>query len=97
MSDGYVDWGAAWTTFGLLFLAEMGDKTQLATITMVARTEAPWAVFLGASAALVSVTALGILAGSLLQRWLPPVMLHRGAAIAFIAIGILMLLQGEGD
>jgi len=90
-----IDWNAALTTFGLLFLAEMGDKTQLATITMVARTEAPWAVFLGASLALVSVTLLGVLAGSLLSRWIPPVVLHRAAAVGFIAIGALMLLQGE--
>lgn len=86
-----MNWNAALTTFGLLFLAEMGDKTQLATITMVARIEAPWAVFLGASLALVAVTLLGVLAGGLLSRWIPPVILHRAAAVGFIAIGALML------
>ena len=95
MENDATSWNAALTTFGLLFLAEMGDKTQLATITMVARTEAPWAVFLGASLALVSVTFLGVLAGSLLSRWVPPLLLHRAAAVGFIAIGALMLLQGE--
>lgn len=90
-----MNWNAVITTFGLLFLAEMGDKTQLATITMVARTGSPWAVFLGASLALVAVTLLGVVAGSLLARWIPPALLHRAAAVGFIVIGALMLLQGE--
>lgn len=95
MEHDAAQWSTALTTFGLLFLAEMGDKTQLATITMVARTDAPWAVSLGASLALVSVTLLGVVAGGLLSRWVPPVLLHRAAAVGFIAIGALMLLQGE--
>ena len=46
------------TTFGIIFLAEMGDKTQLAAMTMSAQTKRPWAVFLGASLALVAVSAV---------------------------------------
>ncbi|HEX9545520.1 MAG TPA: TMEM165/GDT1 family protein [Pyrinomonadaceae bacterium] len=46
------------TTFGVIFLAEMGDKTQLAAMTMAAQTKRPWAVFIGASLALASVSAL---------------------------------------
>ena len=47
-----MDWRALVTTFGLIFLAEMGDKTQLAAISLVGKTRAPWSVLLGASAAL---------------------------------------------
>ena len=60
------------TTFGVIFLAEMGDKTQLAAMTMAAQTKRPWAVFIGASLALASVSALGVVVGSDLAtalRW----------------------------
>ena len=79
------------TTFGVIFLAEMGDKTQLAAMTMAADSKKPWAVFLGASLALVAVSALGVLVGSLVGDYLPLVWVKRVAATAFIVIGVLML------
>jgi len=79
------------TTFGLIFLAEMGDKTQLAAITMAAQTRQPWAVFLGASLALAVVSLIGVLAGSALANYINAEYLHKAAAAAFIVIGILML------
>jgi Ca2+/H+ antiporter, TMEM165/GDT1 family len=80
------------TTFGIIFLAEMGDKTQLAAMTMAADSKKPWAVFIGASVALVAVSGLGVLVGSLVGDYLPIVWVKRVAAVAFIAIGVLMLL-----
>jgi putative Ca2+/H+ antiporter (TMEM165/GDT1 family) len=80
------------TTFGIIFLAEMGDKTQLAAMTMAADSKKPWAVFLGASLALVAVSGLGVLVGSLVGDYLPVVWVKRVAAVAFIVIGVLMLL-----
>ena len=79
------------TTFGIIFLAEMGDKTQLAAMTMAANSKKPWAVFIGASLALVAVSGLGVLVGSLVGDYLPIVWVKRVAAVAFIAIGVLML------
>jgi len=79
------------TTFGIIFLAEMGDKTQLAAMTMSAQTKKPWAVFIGASLALAAVSALGIVVGSLLGDYLPLIWVKRVSAIAFIVIGGLML------
>ena len=79
------------TTFGIIFLAEMGDKTQLAAMTMAAQTKRPWAVFIGASVALAAVSALGVLVGSLIGDYVPLEWVKRGAAVAFIIIGILML------
>jgi putative Ca2+/H+ antiporter (TMEM165/GDT1 family) len=79
------------TTFGVIFLAEMGDKTQLAAMTMAADSKKPWAVFIGASLALVAVSGLGVLVGSLVGDYLPIVWVKRVAAVAFIAIGVLML------
>jgi putative Ca2+/H+ antiporter (TMEM165/GDT1 family) len=84
-------WGVFWTTFVALFLAEMGDKTQLAVITLSAQTKSPVAVFLGAALALTLVSFLGIAVGSLLGHYLPEKVLKTIAAIVFILIGVLML------
>ena len=73
------------------FLAEMGDKTQLAAMTMAAQTKKPWAVFVGASLALAAVSALGVLVGSVIGDYVPLEWVKRGAAVAFIVIGVLML------
>jgi len=54
-----MEWNATITTFGLIFLAEMGDKTQLAVLSMAAGTDAPWSVFVGAAVALCLVSLLG--------------------------------------
>ena len=81
------------TTFGVIFLAEMGDKTQLAAMTMAAETKKPWAVFIGASVALAGVSALGVLVGAMLGNCVPLEWVKRIAAIAFIIIGILMMLD----
>jgi putative Ca2+/H+ antiporter (TMEM165/GDT1 family) len=80
------------TTFGIIFLAEMGDKTQLAAMTMAADSKKPWAVFLGASLALAAVSALGVLVGSVVGDYVPLVWVKRVAAMAFIVIGVLMLM-----
>jgi len=81
------------TTLGIIFLAEMGDKTQLAAMTMAAQTKKPWAVFLGASIALAAVSALGVLVGSVIGDYVPLEWVKRVAAVAFIVIGVLMLLN----
>lgn len=86
-----MNWNALLSTFALIFLAEMGDKTQLAAITMVSRTRSPLAVFLGASLAMALVTLIGVLGGELLVRFVPEEYLRKIAATAFILIGILML------
>ena len=82
---------AFWAAFGALFLAEMGDKTQLAVITLAANTRSPVAVFLGAALALTLVSLLGVAVGTVLGNYLPEKLLHRIAATAFILIGVLML------
>jgi putative Ca2+/H+ antiporter (TMEM165/GDT1 family) len=84
-------WGAFWTTFGALFLAEMGDKTQLAAITLAAQTRSPVSVFLGATLALALVSLIGVGVGSVLGQYLPEALLRKVAAVAFILVGVLML------
>jgi putative Ca2+/H+ antiporter (TMEM165/GDT1 family) len=84
-------WTAFWTTFGALFLAEMGDKTQLAAITLAAQTRSPLSVFLGAAIALALVSLIGVAVGTVLGEYLPEQILRKVAAAAFIVIGVLML------
>lgn len=86
-----MDWKVILTTFGMIFLAEMGDKTQLAAITLAAQTKQPLAVFLGASLALTAVSLIGVTLGSVLSNYINAEYLHKAAALAFIAIGVLML------
>jgi putative Ca2+/H+ antiporter (TMEM165/GDT1 family) len=88
-----MQWRVLLSTFGLVFLAELGDKTQLMTISLVGRTKAPWPVFAGACLALCAVTALGVLAGGLLTRYVPEGYVQKGAALLFIGIGIVMLVK----
>jgi Ca2+/H+ antiporter, TMEM165/GDT1 family len=87
-----MDWKIFGTAFITLFLAELGDKTQLAVITMTGSTESKISVFLGASLALVTVTLIGVLFGGLLSAYIPTEWLQRIVAAAFIVIGVLMLL-----
>jgi putative Ca2+/H+ antiporter (TMEM165/GDT1 family) len=86
-----MDWKIFGTAFLTLFLAELGDKTQLAVITMTASTDSKIAVFLGAAAALVVVTLLGVLLGGILSEYVPTEWLQRIVACGFIVIGVLML------
>ena len=87
-----MDWRMFLTTFGVIFLAEMGDKTQLAAMTMAAQSKKPWAVFIGASLALVCVSAIGVVVGGTLGHYLPIIWIKRAAAVAFIVIGVLILV-----
>ena len=68
------------STFALLFVAELGDKTQLAVVTQTCKHRRPWAVFLGASLALTLVTLLGALGGQLLGTVMAPSLLRPIAA-----------------
>jgi putative Ca2+/H+ antiporter (TMEM165/GDT1 family) len=88
-----MDWRVLATTFGVIFLAEMGDKTQLAAMTMAAQTKRPWMVFIGASLALVAVSAIGVVVGGVVANFVPLIWVKRVAALAFIVIGILILLD----
>jgi putative Ca2+/H+ antiporter (TMEM165/GDT1 family) len=83
------------STFGVVFLAELGDKTQLATLSLAASGKSRLTVFLGAAAALVVTSGIGVLVGEALSRVVPAVWIHRAAGAAFIVMGILLLLGRE--
>jgi putative Ca2+/H+ antiporter (TMEM165/GDT1 family) len=88
-----MDWKLIGSTFGAIFLAELGDKTQLAAVTLSASTKQPLAVFVGASLALVAVSALGVAVGAGLAETLPMAPVRKVSAAAFILIGVAMLLD----
>ncbi|OGS19228.1 MAG: hypothetical protein A2219_08150 [Elusimicrobia bacterium RIFOXYA2_FULL_50_26] len=87
-----MDWKTFISTFGLIFLAELGDKTQLASISMVVSTKKPWQVFLGATLALAAVTGIGVLFGQAIMNVIPKNVMHTVSGALFIIIGILMIL-----
>lgn len=84
------DWRAFGATFSLLFLAELGDKTQLAVLGLASKRPSPWLVFIGGSLALTAVTALGVAGGQQLSRWIPQQRLLQLSAVAFVGMGALM-------
>jgi putative Ca2+/H+ antiporter (TMEM165/GDT1 family) len=80
------------TVFGAIFIAELGDKTQLATLLFAADKEvSKWTVFVGASLALVAASAMGVLAGGAISQYVGEKALHYVAGAGFIAIGIWTL------
>jgi putative Ca2+/H+ antiporter (TMEM165/GDT1 family) len=81
------------STFALLFLAELGDKTQLAVISMTAKHKMPIWIFAGATLALSAVTLLGVAGGEFLTRFVPELVLRKGAAVLFVVMGVLMWFE----
>lgn len=78
-------------TFFLVFLAELGDKTQLATMLMAAKSDSVWTVFLGSTIALAASSLIGVLAGGIITKYIPQCYIHYASGIAFIIIGILLV------
>jgi len=83
------------STFGVVFLAELGDKTQLATLSLAASGKSRLAVFVGAATALVVTSGIGVLVGEAVSRVVPASWVHRAAGVAFIVMGILLLIGRE--
>ncbi|MDP6380122.1 MAG: TMEM165/GDT1 family protein [Phycisphaerae bacterium] len=77
--------------FGLIFVAELGDKTQVAMLLAAAKHGNPWMVFLGSAAALVVASGLAVMVGYLGNVYLPRKLLTYVAGAGFIVMGIWML------
>ena len=89
-----MDWKVLPTVFASVFIAELGDKTQLATMLFASDKDASkLTVFLGAAAALIVTSALGVLAGSLLSEYISEKVLRYLAGVGFIAIGVWTLVK----
>ena len=82
-------WGAAFVaSFTTVFLAELGDKTQLAALLLSAQSGRPLLVFVGASLALICSSLVGVLLGRWLSRIVPAQQLERAAGILMVALGL---------
>jgi putative Ca2+/H+ antiporter (TMEM165/GDT1 family) len=80
-------------TFLTVFVAEMGDKTQLATLLMSAQSQSPWAIFFGSAGALVTASLLSVVLGEGLGQVIPPGWLQWLAGAGFLVIGGYVLWQ----
>ncbi len=88
-----MNWSVFFSTFGVLFIAELGDKTQLAVITQTCKYRCPFPVFLGTSLALTLVTALGAAGGQVIGHFIPTEIIRTVAAMGFVIMGGLMFTE----
>ncbi|MHC5936184.1 TMEM165/GDT1 family protein [Nostoc sp.] len=78
------------TTFVTIFLAEIGDKTQLSTLLMSAESHSPWVVFIGSAAALITTSLLGVLLGSWIANQLSPKTVEKSAGVMLLVISLML-------
>jgi len=91
-----VEWGAVSTSaFGLIALAEIGDKSQLVCMTLAARYHRAVPVVVGATVAFALLNLLAVLFGAAVAHWLPPSVVGAAVAILFALFGLRALLTGE--
>jgi len=86
-----MDWKLLVSTFSLVFLAELGDKTQIAILAMASSGRSRLLVFLGAAAALLATTAIAVLVGETVARVVPEIWLRRAAGLGLVVLGLLFL------
>lgn len=87
-----MSWKLFASTFAVVFVAELGDKTQLATFALSGGAASRWTVFFAASLALIVATAIAVLAGAAVGKYVPEIWIKRLAGAGFIAMGILFLI-----
>ncbi len=78
------------TTFVTIFLAEIGDKTQISTLMMSAQSHQPWVVFLGAGVALISTSLLGVALGSWVSSKLSPKTVEKAAGVTLMLVSLML-------
>lgn len=81
------------STFTTVFVAELGDKTQLATLLLSAQSGQPWLVFIGAALALICSSLVGVLVGRWLSSILPPERLEQMAGLLMVGLGLWLGIQ----
>jgi rubrerythrin len=86
-----MDLKVLFSVFAIVFVMELGDKTQLTALAATTSTKTPWMVFIGASLGLIASTAVAVLLGEALTRFIPKTVIEIGAAVLFILIGTILL------
>jgi putative Ca2+/H+ antiporter (TMEM165/GDT1 family) len=87
-----MDWRIFFTVFGSMLLMELGDKTQLATVSFAASQQSRVSVFLGAAAALVLTSFLGVVVGQAAATFVPAFVVKRVCGGLFVVIGVLLIV-----
>ncbi|HOX54593.1 MAG: TMEM165/GDT1 family protein [Candidatus Omnitrophica bacterium] len=87
-----MDWKVFLATFSAIFFAELADKTQLVGIGMTAKSGRPFTVWLGSVAAYIVVTALTVLIGATLGKFIKPEFIRYTGALLFVIIGVLIFI-----
>lgn len=88
-----MDWKTFGATFAAIFVAELGDKTQLAALTFSATSTSKWTVFAASALALVLSSAIAVALGEAVSRYVPPHWLRRVAGAIFLVMGVLFLVR----
>ena len=88
-----INWQVLGSAFLMIFLAELGDKTQLSTFAFASQSKSPLSVFLGASLALVLSSLIGVALGGLIGRFVPERIMKVLAAIVFLGFGVWTLVE----
>ncbi len=91
-----MDWKLFASTFAAVFLAEMGDKTQIATMSLSGASSSRLSVFAGSALALVATSAIAVLVGGVVSRYVPAIWIKRAAGTVFIVLGVLYLASTFG-
>jgi len=91
-----MDFKIVLTTFGMIFLAELGDKTQLATFSLAAESKSRLCVFFGSAAALVLTSFLAVIFGTGVSRLFPSNYIKTGTGILFVLLGLWMIFFPGG-
>lgn len=84
---------ALFTAFIVVFISELGDKTQLSTMLMASKSVHPKVVFIGSSLALILSSALAVCFGLYLKKFIPEEFIRYGGALVFVTVGLLMLFD----
>ena len=91
-------WKLFASAFAAVFIAEMGDKTQLATLSLAgSATSSRWMVFAASASALVLTSAIAVIAGEAVARVVPPIWIRRAAGVIFLVLGVIYLLGIGAD
>ncbi|NUQ76814.1 MAG: TMEM165/GDT1 family protein [Polyangiaceae bacterium] len=86
-----MDWKLFISTFFAVFIAEMGDKTQVATLSLAGSSTSRLTVFGASATALVLTSAIAVLAGEAVARVVPPIWIKRAAGVIFLVLGVIYI------